>query len=215
MFCDTCGADNKETAAFCRTCGAEIADAETRVARRQAPSADEVRSVPIFSESYPLANVDSKSESADDADERVIFKISPTLMFVKMGYVAAGLVAIGLVALVASLTAVSPIFAVLIGMLLLLIPAFYHIKQRLISYTLTESQLEIDAGLISRTTRSVPIRRIQDVTVTTTIMQRLFGFGDLMVDNASDEGGKVVLSDIDSPKKYGDILLRQMRRLEK
>jgi hypothetical protein len=36
-----------------------------------------------------------------------------------------------------------------------------------------------------------------------------------MIDNASDEGGKVVLKDINSPKEYADTLLRQMRRLER
>ena len=34
------------------------------------------------------------------------------------------------------------------------------------------------------------------------------------IDNASDEGGKVILKDINSPKEYADTLLRQMRRLE-
>ena len=41
------------------------------------------------------------------------------------------------------------------------------------------------------------------------------GFRDLVIDNASDEGGKVVLKDINTPKTYADSLLKQMRRLEK
>jgi uncharacterized membrane protein YdbT with pleckstrin-like domain len=95
------------------------------------------------------------------------------------------------------------------------IPAFYHIKKKLVRYTLTETKLEIDQGLVSRSTRNVPLRRIQDVTVVATATQRLLGIGDLMIDNASDEGGKVVLKDINSPKEYADTLLRQMRRLER
>ncbi|MEQ1646696.1 MAG: PH domain-containing protein, partial [Pyrinomonadaceae bacterium] len=67
----------------------------------------------------------------------------------------------------------------------------------------------------SRTTRNVPLRRIQDVTVAATATQRLLGIGDLTIDNASDDAGKVVLKDINSPKEYADTLLRQMRRLEK
>ncbi|MBK7803562.1 MAG: PH domain-containing protein [Chloracidobacterium sp.] len=72
----------------------------------------------------------------------------------------------------------------------------------------------MDEGLISRTTRNIPLRRIQDVTVTTTAMQRLLGFGDLMIDNASEDGGKVSLKNIDSPKEYADILLKHIRRLD-
>jgi uncharacterized membrane protein YdbT with pleckstrin-like domain len=96
---------------------------------------------------------------------------------------------------------------------MLLIPAFYHFRQKLVRYTLTDAKIEIDQGLISRTTRNVPIRTIQDVTVSATVWQRMLGFGDLIIDNASDEAGKIVLKNIDSPKKYADILLKQMRRL--
>jgi uncharacterized membrane protein YdbT with pleckstrin-like domain len=190
MFCDKCGADNKDTAAFCRECGATIEEQETRVAVRQ-------------------------DESVADENERQIFSITPTLMFVKFGYVLAAVGALLLVAAVAAFTPIATIWAVLLGLLLFLIPAFYHMKQKLVCYTLTDSKLEIDAGLISRTTRSVPLRRIQDVTVSASMMQRLLGFGDLMIDNASEEGGKVVLKNINDPKDRAEDVMRQMRQLEK
>src|SRR5205823_1457999 len=109
---------------------------------------------------------------------------------------------------------VSALWAVVIGLLIFLIPAYYHIRQKLISYTLTESKLEIDTGFISRTTRNIPIRRIQDITVASNVWQRLLGFGDVVIDNASEEGGKVVLKNINTPNHYADVLLKQMRRLE-
>jgi uncharacterized membrane protein YdbT with pleckstrin-like domain len=100
-------------------------------------------------------------------------------------------------------------------MALLLIPLFFHIRKRLVRYTLTDTTIEIDRGLISRTTQNVPLRRIQDVTVSATVMQRLLGFGDVIIDNASDDVGKIVLDDIDSPKRYAELVLRQMRQLER
>jgi hypothetical protein len=36
-----------------------------------------------------------------------------------------------------------------------------------------------------------------------------------VIDNASEDGGKVVLKNIDTPKKYADLLLREMRLLDK
>ena len=111
-------------------------------------------------------------------------------------------------------TVVSTWVAVLFGLLLFLIPAFYHFKQKLLRYRLTDSKLEIDAGLVARTTRNVPIRRIQDVTVSATPWQRLLGIGDLVIDNANDDAGKAVLKNINSPKQYADVLLKQMRRLD-
>ena len=193
MYCDKCGADNSETARFCRKCGTDFGEEiETRVAVRPG---DEI----------------------NHDDEAQIFSISPTLMFVKAGYVAAALCALLLVALVSLLLpSIVPVWvAVILGLLLFLLPAFYHIKQKLVRYTLTDSKLEVDSGLISRNTRNVPIRRIQDVTVSTSITQRLLGFGDLVIDNASEEGGKVILKNINTPKHYADILLKQMRKLER
>lgn len=203
MFCDKCGAENKDTAVFCRKCGGQIGEGttvgeveqETRVAARPVDSP-------------------ARNEEQDGTAEAEIFSISPTLMFVKAGYVAAALGAVLLVAVTSALTSISAPWAVSMGLLLFLIPAYYNVRQKLISYTLTESKLEVDTGFISRTTRNIPIRRIQDVTVASNMWQRLLGFGDVVIDNASEEGGKIVLRNINDPRHYADALLRQMRRLE-
>ena len=192
MFCIKCGADNKDTAAFCRKCGTVIEEEETRVAVRTATD-----------------NGELKAEN-----EREIFSITPTLMFVKMGYVAAAVAALFFVALASALAfaIVPPWLAVVIGLGLFLVPAFYHIKQKLVRYTLTESTLEIDEGFISRTTRRVPLRRIQDVTVSATVPQRLLGIGSVSIDNASEDLGKITLKNINSPREYADRMLAEMRR---
>lgn len=197
MFCENCGADNSDAAKFCRKCGADLSgEIETRVASRR--------------ESSPPLATDHENESE-------IFAISPTLLFVKAGYVAAAVGALLLVALAGILLPASvPVWAAIpFALLLLLIPAFYHFKQKLTRYTLHDSKLEIDSGFISRTTRNVPLRRIQDVTVSESMTQRILGFGDLVIDNASEEGGKIVLKNINTPKRYADVLLKQMRRIEK
>ncbi|MGQ0543057.1 MAG: PH domain-containing protein [Blastocatellia bacterium] len=145
-----------------------------------------------------------------------IFSITPTTKFVMAGYVLAIIAAFLLVAVVSVfIPAVSAFIAVLIGLLLLLIPAYFHIREKLTRYSLTDTTIEIDKGLISRTTQNIPLRRIQDVTVSATLLQRLLGYGDITIDNASEDGGKVVLDNVDSPRKYADHVLRQMRLLDK
>lgn len=211
MFCENCGQENSDTAKFCRKCGAGIDETETRVASRgEAPMMSALGTPPAA----------ERVEPADDAEhhheEQKIFSISPTLVFVKAGYVLAAVGALIFVGLASALfSGVASWILVALGLLLFLIPAFYHIKQRLIRYTLTENKIEIDSGLIARTTRNIPLRRIQDVTVQTTILQRLVGFGDLSIDNASEQGGTIILKNINSPQKYADALLKQMRRLER
>lgn len=200
MFCTNCGAQNSDAAVFCQKCGRMLeAEEETRIAR--------------------TTNVEKNVQRQMD-DEQEIFAISPTLMFVKIGYAAAALGALLLVAVLFSFESlvglrISPWISVLLGLSMLLIPAFYHFRQKLVRYKMTDAKIEIDQGLISRTTRNVPLRTIQDVTVSATVWQRMLGFGDLIIDNASDEAGKIVLKNIDSPKKYADILLKQMRQLNR
>ena len=198
MFCIKCGAKNSDEAIYCQKCGSMLeAEEETRLVR------------PIKKE----------IETGDDA-EREIFSISPTLMFVKIGYVSAIVGGLLLVAFLFSFEQlvgikISGLISVLAGLAVLLIPAFYHLKQKLARYTLTDSKIEIDEGLVSRTTKNIPLRTIQDVTVSATVWQRMLGFGNLIIDNASETGGKIVLKNIDSPKKYADVLLKQMRLLNK
>lgn len=198
MFCTICGAKNSDEAVYCQKCGKLLeAEEETRIAR---PARRE------------------KDETADV--EKQIFSISPTLMFVKIGYVLAVFGALLLAAFLASISRyfqieISPLYSVFFGLSMLLIPAFYHLKRKTVRYTLTDAKIEIDEGLISKTTRNLPLRSVQDVTVAATVPQRILGFGNLIIDNASESGGKVVLKNIDQPKKHAEILLKQMRRLNK
>jgi uncharacterized membrane protein YdbT with pleckstrin-like domain len=148
--------------------------------------------------------------SADDM-EHTIFSVRPTLLFIKLGYLLAVLGAIGLVILLAMIP-VSPLISIPLGLALLLIPAYFHLRRNMIRYTLTDSKMEIDTGLIARTTRNIPLSKIQDVTVSASIPQRLMGFGDLIVDNASEVGGTIVLHNINKPRHYADLLLRELRR---
>ncbi len=198
MFCTKCGSRNSDEAVYCQKCGALLeAEAETRIARSMKTESDNV-----------------------EESEREIFSIRPTLTFVKIGY---GLAIFGALLLVAVFSFFSQLtginipawVSVVSGLSLLLIPAFYHLKQKLVRYTLTDSKIEIDSGLISKTTKNVPLRTIQDVTVSSTVPQRMLGFGNLVIENAGETEGKIVLRNINSPKKHADVLLKQMRRLNK
>lgn len=186
------------------------AEDETQVAVRR----DAVAPIDL-ADSHPNPDLRPKEPEAPNASEPAnpIFAIGPTLMFVKIGYVLAAVGALLLVAIL-SMFSVSAWISILFGLLLFLIPAYYHLRAKLVRYSLTGTQIEVDSGLIGRTTRNIPLRRIQDVTVATSATQRLLGFGDLVIDNASEQGGKIVLKNINSPKKYADLMLKQMRRLD-
>jgi len=154
------------------------------------------------------------ADSVEEHEERKVFSISPTLKFVRIGYVLAAVGALLLMAILASFIDNFWI-ALPFTLALFLIPAYYHLRQRMVRYTLTDSKIEIDEGFIFQNSRSIPLRSIQDVSVSSTITQRLLGFGNLVIDNASDDNTKIVLKNINTPKKYADILLKQMRLLDR
>jgi membrane protein YdbS with pleckstrin-like domain len=196
MHCTNCGTYIATGQRFCAGCGAPAVDPEaTRLQRPQFNQPPAVR--PQAQESNEI--------------ERTIFTTRPTLLFVKAGYGLAILGAILLVILLA-LIPVQWWFSVPIALALLLIPAFYHIRRNTVRYTLTDSKIEIDEGFIARTTRNIPLRNIQDVTVSASIPQRLLGFGNLIIDNANETGGSTILRNINDPRHYADLLLRELRR---
>ncbi len=191
MYCSKCGRENADDAVYCQKCGTRFGavGVETQIA---------------------------KKGIEEGGDEQRIFSISPTLKFVMAGYVLAAIGALILVALLAMFVpALGFLVAIPLGLALFLIPAFYHFKQKMIRYTLTDAKIEIDEGFIFQNSRNVPLRSIQDVSVSSTITQRMLGFGDLVIDNASEDGGKITLRNINSPKKYADAVLKQMRLLDK
>src|SRR6267143_4447765 len=193
MPCTNCGSTLNPNSRFCDQCGAPAPDAEeTRIAR-------------------PQFSVPARHD--DDDIESVIFTVRPTMLFIKIGYALAVLGAVLLTIALNMFQVVNiPLYISLpIALSLLLIPAYYHLKRNMVRYTLTDSKIEIDYGLIARTTRNIPLAKTQDVTVSASILQRVLGFGDVVVDNASEIGGTTILHNINNPRQYSDLILREMR----
>jgi len=197
MRCSNCGSLLDSDSRFCKNCGTVVRDPEeTRIAR-------------------PEISTPARAVEENGDVEHVIFTVRPTLLFVKIGYAAAIIGAIMLTIFLQFIPLLRDIpvhITIPIALALLLIPAYYHLKRNMIRYTLTDSKIEIDYGLIARTTRNIPLAKIQDVTVSASIPQRLLGFGDVVVDNASEIGGSTILHNINNPRHYADLLLRELRR---
>ncbi len=190
MTCSRCGAYVTPSVRYCSNCGAAVDAEATRLARIQSRALE---------------------PEIDPSLEQTIFTVRPTMIFIKTGYALAVVAGIALVFLLATLGLPASI-SIPLALALLLIPAYYHIRRNMVRYTVTDSKLQIDTGLIARTTRNIPLSKVQDVTVSASIPQRLLGFGDIIVDNASDLGGQTVMHNISSPRHYADLLLRELRR---
>ena len=197
MYCNKCGQTLPEGSRFCNSCGSQTLSAS-------GPS------------DGPVAVA---SPVASYADEQVIFTLRPTLIFVLIRYIVAALITIAAAALVGILSNRFPVlsgwtaFVIILGVAILVFsnPIYNHILRRREVYTLTNYKLEMRYGIIAKIRRNIPLRNIQDVTVTASVWQRFLNLGDIEIESAS-EAGKIVLDDIHHPERYSNQILAELRR---
>jgi uncharacterized membrane protein YdbT with pleckstrin-like domain len=193
MYCNKCGETLPEGSRFCNSCGAQTVAV----------------SVP------PQGAV----AAATYADEQEIFVLRPTMIFVLVRYIIAALITIATAALMGVLSSRvqwmtgSVAFFVILGVALIAFsnPIYRHILRRREVYSLTNHKLEMRYGLIAKIVRNIPLRNIQDVTVTASVWQRMLNLGDIEIDSAS-ETGKIILDDLHHPDRYANMILAELRR---
>lgn len=195
MRCRHCGEEVRAGMTYCGSCGRILAhdEEQTRVAQGASAVAP------------PAPAVDSA------ATERIVFKSRPTLLFIAVGYAVAAMLSL-LAMIIFARLGVSAFASLLGSLVFLLFPAYYHVRRNAQRYTLTDSRMEIDRGVLMRQTRNLPLHTIQDVTVSASMFKRLLGIGDLIIENASEWGGAIVLRNIHRPRRHADLLLRELRR---
>ena len=137
--------------------------------------------------------------------------IRPTIKFVYLGYFVVIVIIVGWVALAMRLqwpTWVPPALQPWIPwapVLLLLWPTRRYLHNRLTKTTISDFQLRYESGLLSKTTRTLMLPRVQDVTVHQRLGQRIFNVGDVSIETAG-EAGRLTIFQIDQPQTIADII---------
>jgi len=127
--------------------------------------------------------------------------IHPTTKFIKLGYAGALLVIIFFA--VANLVWQWPVWLAWLSPLLLVWPLIAHLRNRMTRIEILEDKLRFDTGFLTKTTRTILISRIQDLTVSQRLGQRMFGIGDLSIETAG-ETSRVTIPQIDRPQEVAD-----------
>lgn len=202
IYCNMCGQALPNVSRFCNVCGASVVAA--------APAVRETGSA------RPPAAVASRSP-LETGPEHVIFTLRPTMVFVYGWYIAAALIVIATSATLGLLSGSNwvadwwHIIILIVGLLAFSVPFYKHILTRREVYTLTNFKLEMRYGLIAKQTRNIPLNKIQDVTVISTVWQRFLRLGDIVIDSAS-ETGRIHVDDIHNPNLYADMILAELHR---
>ncbi len=79
------------------------------------------------------------------------------------------------------------------------------------TYTLTDQRITIDSGVFSRSSKIIPIDRVQDCTTKQTLFGRVIGYGRVEVDAAGAQGAEV-LDHLPSPGTFRDHVFVQSER---
>ena len=127
--------------------------------------------------------------------------IRPTMKFIKTGYAAVLLVIIALS--LGTLTWQWPAWLAWISGALLLWPLKCHLENRMTKITILEDKLRFDTGFLTKTTRTILVSRIQDITVSQRVRQRMLGVGDLSIETAG-ETSRLTIPNIDRPQAIAD-----------
>ena len=143
--------------------------------------------------------------------------IRPTMKFIYMGYVVVIVIVVALVVAMERIQLPPEIPSQLqpwipwVPLLLLLWPLKRQLRNRLTKMTILDDRLRYESGLLSKTTRTILISKVQDVTVHQRIGQRIFGVGDVSIETAG-EASRETIFNIDRPQEIADLINEHSQR---
>lgn len=226
MYCRHCGNKVLPDSKFCNGCGSKIEDSSHRTrpipasmvrpARRRLAVEDQFSDEPFIEDDDEydddeIADYEDLPEEAHTKkgyEDDVIFTIYPAFHEVGNQYAVAILLSVTATALIAYFHLPFWI-AIVFAAACFIKPVYHHIQNNHTVYRLTSTKIEIKSGLFSVKSRNIPLRHVQDVSVSETFKERLIGIGDVVIDSAAIEG-KIIMRNIKNPRKYVDMILNQL-----
>jgi len=137
--------------------------------------------------------------------------IRPSMKFIKLGYLVVFALILAAVILQSqykdSLPPELPSWLIpgIFG-LLLLWPISRHVRQRFTKMTMIGDKLRYETGMASKSTRTIQLSKVQDVTVRQSVGQRIGGVGSLSIETAG-ETSRLTFENIDRPQEIADRII--------
>ena len=137
-------------------------------------------------------------------------QLRQSLKAVKLGYLLclAAELAIAIYWSVAKPVTDIPLWApMLIPMVFALFIAIRHVRRRMTLITVSGDHVRYEYGLVGKTTRTVELMKVQDVSVHQTLGQRLLNVGDISLETAGAHS-PIVMTSIDNPHVASEHILQ-------
>ena len=139
-------------------------------------------------------------------------QLRPSIKLIKLVYIVSLIAAVAIAGYLLSMhDRDDRLWALLlIPAIAILFAAIRHLRRRLTKLTVLEDRLRFEAGLFSKTTRTIELAKVQDVRVDQTLGQRLLNIGDLSLESAGGTS-RIVMQSIDRPQEAADHILELSR----
>ncbi len=136
--------------------------------------------------------------------------IRPTLKFIKLGYAAVGLLIVAGVIGFSMLSADSEWkdrpWIMAVPALLFIWPARRHLARQFTKATIAGDRLRYEVGALGKSTRNISLPKVQDARIDQSVLQRMFGVGDLAIETAG-EASRLIIRNVDKPQQVADEIL--------
>jgi uncharacterized membrane protein YdbT with pleckstrin-like domain len=134
--------------------------------------------------------------------------IRPTSKFIMLRLVVTGLIFLAIeVWYFTSLRDVSWLAPLPWILPILFVPVLWRaLRRQFTTITITGDRLRYELGILSKSTRTIQLPKVQDVRVDQSFGQRLFGVGNLSIETAG-EASRLTIPDVDSPQQLADAIV--------
>ena len=134
--------------------------------------------------------------------------LRPSLKFIKLSYVFCLILAVGIGVYYFSDKEYQQytVWAFLVPAFFLVLTMIRHVERRLVKLEVLGDRLRYESGFLSKTTRTIELVKVQEVTVHQTFGQRMVNLGDLQFETAGKDSG-VVMHSVDNPQPAADHIL--------
>lgn len=143
--------------------------------------------------------------------EQTVFTIRPSIRPIYFFYIIALIILAFFVFLAVKF---HNIFILFPGLLFPFWPGFMHMGRHFTIYTLTNENIKVRTGIIGKTQTMIPLAKVQNVTFSYSITQRVLGIGDVLIKSASEKGA-IPFADIDRPEECSRKILEVIKNYHK
>lgn len=139
-------------------------------------------------------------------------EIRQSIKAVKAGYFACLLLELAVLALWYTQQLPIPVeAAAVLPLLLAVFVVLRHIQRRMTRITISSDLLHYESGLVSKSTRTVELAKVQDVRVNMTLWQRVFNIGSVSLETAGSSS-RILMESIDRPQEVANHILDMARQ---